>query len=380
MNEYKLVGAPFSKLMEVPVTNVSKPVGDTAQVDEAAALLKMRENQSNIYKRLALELRINKLPRQILAQGRAKAYPMRTEAPASIADLSATEKKLLTGALEKATPDEAVRQIYDNMFTLTGWLYKGSAINSNGLAYTQGGEVMGMCESYRNAFQEALRCYKALRKIPEDGDPKISRDQSLVDERFCTGRGLTLMGNGLKGNVYLKVNGFATPLEEGIETINRFVFQGHWRLTVNDVVYDPIFRSIGGNPVDLRLEGKLNMAQDGSCFLPDLGAPSETGEFDSGYIWVTDWKTFEKTVEAMEALYDDNTKEVDDILSGKTATKDTFRSDRRSYRKAKELVKESVGDPATFRKVSALAAHWMVMGLENEQNKAVGKILDLAAK
>src|SRR5579864_5332581 len=104
------------------------------------------------------------------------------------------------------------------------------------------------------------------------------------------------MGSGLKGNVYLKVNGFATPLDEGIDTINRFVFAGHWRLKVNGVVYDPIFHSIDEDNVEWRLSGKKYLADDGSAFLRDTGTLPDAGEFESTFVWITDWEVFEKTI------------------------------------------------------------------------------------
>jgi hypothetical protein len=188
------------------------------------------------------------------------------------------------------------------------------------------------------------------------------------------------MGSGLKGNVSLKVNGYGTRLEEGIETINRFVFKYHWRLKVNGKVYDPIFHSIDGDPVEWELEGGKYEADDGSCFFRDVTAPTELGEFVSTCIWITDWKVFENSVVAMTELYNAYKKEVDGILSGSVSTKDMFRSDRTSYRKAKELVKNSVGDPATFRKVAEVGEHYTIGALNKQQVEAVGKILELAAK
>jgi hypothetical protein len=363
------------------MSDASTAVVDKAEVERAMALYQLRETPTgNMYRRLAVDLEIKKLSNQVRVQARKQLYPPRTSVPASMEELSATEKRLLTGALEKATVDEAVRQIYDNMFTLTGWLYKGGAIQRDGTMYTQGGEIQGMCESYRNAFHEALKCYDALRPNRREGDLVIEDEQTLADETFCTRQGLTLMGSGLKGNVYLKVNGFGTPLEEGMDTINRFVFKGHWRLKVNGVVYDPIFHSIDEDNVQWRLTGGTYLTADGSSFLRDTSTVPDAGEFESTFVWITDWKVFEKTVLEMVDLYDQNKSEVDGILGGRTSTKDMFRADRKSYRKAKELVKDSVGDVTIFRKLVGLADHYMVAAFTRDQVKAANKALDLAAK
>ncbi|MEA2312505.1 MAG: hypothetical protein QOE28_2473, partial [Solirubrobacteraceae bacterium] len=86
-----------------------------------------------------------------------------TPALPSITHLSPMAQTLLEGALEKTGVDAAVRQIYDNMFTKTGWTYNASVANTSGPSYISGGKTSGMCESYRNAFAEILKIYGGLR-------------------------------------------------------------------------------------------------------------------------------------------------------------------------------------------------------------------------
>jgi hypothetical protein len=297
--------------------------------------------------------------------------------------LSDMEKTLLDGALQKDTVEEGVQQVYHNMHHKTGWKYNGSE-SGKGPAYTRGGKTVGMCQGYREAFADVLRSYDALRKKTGKAaikEGKLDVEQDFIDAYFCTRQGLTLMG-GLKGNVYCKVGRDGTLLEDGIDTINRFVFNQHWTLKVNGVFYDPIFESItatGQDNVEWTLAAGTDryLADDGSRFVRDNARPSPNGEFKFTFIWVTDWQLFTVTVNGMEHLYTREKKDIDEILSGKEAS--TWSADQKeSHGLAEQIVQEYVSDRDTFLKVVTAASHPDSNLLNTEQFEGVKNILDLA--
>ena len=220
--------------------------------------------------------------------------------------LSAVAQSLLEGVLEKNTVDEAVRQIYDNMFQKTGWKYNASIKNTSGPAYINGKADTGMCESYRNAFAEIVSIYDGLRaEHPEDavknGTLTIELGNDLSSQRFATRRGLTLMGEtALKGNVYLQVDYDGTVFSQGLDAINTFVFYGHWTLKVNGKVYDPIFYSIDEDNVETRLS--TGYADGSEQYLADTGNPIPTGEFGATFVHVFHFPLFLGTLTEIEEL------------------------------------------------------------------------------
>jgi hypothetical protein len=209
-------------------------------------------------------------------------------------DLSPMEQILMEGVLEIETVDAAVIKIYDNMHKRTGWKYQAGALDQVGTHYTKGGKTVGMCQSYREAFIAALKCYDLLRKShPVDavrnGQLDIKQNDNLAAQRFCTRQGLKLMGgSGLEGNVYLEIDGGAKALASGLNSIKKFVFSGHWTATVNAVVYDPIFYSINENNVGTLLDirygegnGRYIVDKEKASLFPD-------DEFGVAYIWISD--------------------------------------------------------------------------------------------
>jgi hypothetical protein len=306
--------------------------------------------------------------------------------------LSPMEKTLLDGALQKQTVDEGVQQVYHNMHHKTGWTYMASdrAGTGSGPAFTRGGKTVGMCQGYREAFSDALTSYDALRKktgseAVKNGKLEIKPGNDLSDKLFCTKEGLTLMG-GLKGNVYWKVNGKTSELmADGIDTINRFVFQYHWTVNVNGLTYDPIFPgTIGGwqDGVEWVLGGpgkNKYMSDDGNRFVPNRERGSTKGEFATTFIWVTDWPAFATTVKTMERLYTWEKDEIDEILAGKEASM-WSKDQRQWYDSAKQMVQKNVKDQDTFLTVATAANDPMLGFLTKEQFAAVTNILDLAAK
>jgi hypothetical protein len=220
--------------------------------------------------------------------------------------LSAIAQSLLEGVLEKDSVDDAVRQIYDNMFQKTGWKYNASIKNTSGPAYINGTADTGMCESYRNAFAEIVSIYDDLRaEHPEDavknGTLTIELGNDLSSQRFATRRGLTLMGDtALKGNVYLQVDYDGTVFSQGLDAINTFVFYGHWTLKVNGKVYDPIFYSIDEDNVETRLS--TGYADGSEQYLADTGNPIPTGEFGATFVHVFHFPLFLGTLTEIEEL------------------------------------------------------------------------------
>ena len=250
--------------------------------------------------------------------------------------LSRVAQSLLEGALEKKTIDEAVRQIYDNMFQKTGWRYSGTARNTSGPDYIAGTADVGMCENYRNAFAEILRIYDGLRAShPEDavknGTLDVVLGNDLNDQKFATRRGLTLMGaTALKGNVYLEVDGVGGVLRRGIDTINTFVFSAHWTLKVNGKNYDPIFHSVDEANVDKPLDERY--AYGAERFLADISNPTSAAEFGATYVHVVDFPTLNGTV-------------------GKIVTLDEMPDGTKKSKQAARIFKRNVLDRAMFAKL-----------------------------
>lgn len=278
----------------------------------------------------------------------------------STAHLPATLQKLLTGAVAKTTINEAVRQIYDNMFTLTGWTYNASATNTNGARYCDGSLTVGMCESFREAFKYALEQYDALRSThPVDaiknGALTIVQNQTLTNVRLVTKPGLTLMGpTQLKGNVYRRVDGTGTCVAEGIDAINAFVFRYHWTLDVNGVNYDPIFHSIGQNNVGAILDA--NYFDGNAVYLVDQDKPIPTGEFGATFVHLTDFATFASIIDAMRTLYAADSARIDKLLAEGKAKKWVRRHLRvpDEAASAKGIVAR-ITDRATFAEIVGLA-------------------------
>lgn len=244
-------------------------------------------------------------------------------APPSTAHLPPQLQRLLTGALEKRTIDAAVRQIYDNTFTRTGWTYCASATDTDGEKYCDGSKTVGMCESFREAFKYALEQYDKLRCThPDDairnGALTIVQNQKYTGTRLVTKQGLTLMGpTQLKGNVYRRVDGTGKCAAEGVDAINRFVFCYHWTLDVNGVNYDPIFYSIQQDNVAATLDREY-FAGD-AVYLADTDKPIGTKEFGATFVHLTDFPTFVSIINAMRNLYNANSDRIDKLLAeGKT--------------------------------------------------------------
>ena len=190
---------------------------------------------------------------------------------------------------------------------------------------------------------------------------------------------------GLKGNVYCKVNGNNSELlEDGIDTINRFVFSGHWTLSANGVFYDPIFESITASG-EQNIEWKLGkngptkyLADDGkSRFVPNLARKSTKGEFFTNFIWVTDWPVFAVTLNGMEHLYTEHKEDIDEMLAGKRSS--NWSADQREWHDlAQKIVREYVSEQDTFLMVATAGIETRL--LTNAQFAGVTNILNLAAK
>jgi hypothetical protein len=368
------------------MTDVQLSSEDEVRIQQAVRMLEMRRSTS-VLAVLAADKRLKDVPERIQALAKERLEQSDKEKPEdpsgglpSIDHLSGMEQILMTGVLEKTNVRDAVVQIYDNMHQLTNWKYTATSKDVNGQDFVKGNKSAGMCESYRNAFAAAVKLFEGLRRThPVEamrvGDLTIQPEDTLVNDRFCTRTGLTLMG-GLKGNVYLEVDGQAKASGKSIDEVNRFVFKGHWSIKVNDVVYDPIFYSIGEDNIEYMLNPQYE--QGDIKFIPNVKAPLSTGEFGATFCCITDWPTFKSTVDAMNHLYKANKKEVDDILAG---TKDVqegriTKTDRKSYTKAKQIAKDSVADKAVFRQVMADGAAMF----KSSEITAVTKILDLASK
>ncbi len=236
----------------------------------------------------------------------------------SIAHLPAKTQTLLQGVLEEASIDAAVRRMYDNIWNLSGWKYNASIPGVDGTGYINGTKDAGMCEAYRNAFRELLLVYNGLRvnhpnPAIRNGQLDIVAGNDLSTTRFMTRRGLTLMGPAaLKGNVYLEVDGNGTILDQGLDTINRFVFMGHWTLIVNNVEYDPIFHSINEDNVAEKVDHKYESAV--IKLLPDTSKAIPTGEFGATFILISDLATYKANKDRIQSFYNANSQKIDALL------------------------------------------------------------------
>jgi hypothetical protein len=308
-----------------------------------------------------------------------------TAAPAlpSITHLPAMAQTLLKGALEKTSIDAAVRQIYDNMFQKTGWKYNASISNTSGPSYIKDGKNVGMCESYRNAFAEILRIYDGLRPShPDDriknGVLKVVLGNDLATQRFTTRTGLTLMGDTkLKGNVYLEVDGRGNVLDQGIDSINTFVFLGHWTLKVNGREYDPIFHSIDEDNVETRLD--QDYADGAERFLADTSNAIPTGEFGATFVHVTDFATFQGIIQDIETLYKARTADIEALL-GKSTLKQIgqgiFRPKKsKAFKGSADIFRRRIEDRVTFAKVVGVA--YNAGKITRDQKKAFDKLSQL---
>jgi hypothetical protein len=304
-----------------------------------------------------------------------------------ISGLSETAQALLEGVLEKNTINAAVRQLHANTFTKTGWKYTATTGNVSGQSYVNGGQKAGMCESYRNAFGYILSVYDNLRATHpvaaiRTGDLDIENGDDLSDKRFYTKTGLTLMGaTKLKGNVYLEADGDGTLISADRNTINRFVFKGHWTLKVNGVEYDPIFPgSIDQDNVQAELDEKYS---NGTMRLfPDTRYPIDTGEFGATFVLVKDYNKFVAAVNTLTAFYNTNKVDIDWMGSSKFYQrwkKGIFKKGSSDIvKQAKTVVQGNVSNVETFMQLVTLGYDYNVQAVSREQKKAIEALLKLA--
>jgi hypothetical protein len=303
----------------------------------------------------------------------------------TIDHLPAMAQTLLEGALEKDTINEAVLQIYDNMFKKTGWKYNASIPNVNGKSYIDGSKTVGMCESYRNAFAAILGIYDELRKnhptdAVKNGALAIENGDDLVAAKFYTKTGLTLMGTtALKGNVYLQVDGEGKTLQEGLDTVNTFIFKGHWTLKVNGTEYDPIFYAPGVATLGKILDANYS---DGTArFLADVNKPIPTSEFGATFMQVTDFPAFAARVKAISDFYTANQQDIDWMLQSNFLErwmKGMFvKKNADIVRSGKRIFDAQVTDKAGFQRL--FDAAYKAMALTRDQKTAYDKVKELAS-
>jgi len=287
--------------------------------------------------------------------------------------------------LEKSTIDAAVLQIYDNMFKKTGWKYNASIPNANGKSYVDGGKTVGMCESYRNAFAHILGVYDELRKTHptdavKDGVLKIDNGDALVAAKFATKTGLTLMGTtALKGNVFLQVDGEGKTVQEGFDTINTFIFRGHWTLIVNGVEYDPIFYAPGVATLGTILNG--DYVGGTGRYLPDTSKPIPTGEFGATFMHVTDFPAFSARIKAISDFYTANQADIDWMLESnflqRWASGMFVKKNADIVKSGKKLFDAQVTDKAAFQRL--FDAAYKSLTITRDQKKAYEKVKELAS-
>jgi hypothetical protein len=291
-------------------------------------------------------------------------------------------EKLLAGVLEKTSIDEAVAQMYHNLHHNMGLTYVAmSGDRPDGIL--GGGSTKGMCETFANLFEKGLAEYKKLKsehpaEAVRNGALDFEIDRQLATTKFVTRTGLSLIGSGIQGNVYLEVDEKGECLNNGFDAVNRFIFKGHWTIKVNGRNYDPIFESIDEKNADIVLDEPRNYA--GGRFLANGGIVHPGKPFGASYIWVHDFKKFAATVKAMRDLYSANKKEIDGMTAGSTSLQSGLRTktDRPSYAAAKKIVAEGVSDPGVFLKVVADGSPSTEQFSEADL-AAVDKVLHLAS-
>jgi hypothetical protein len=303
----------------------------------------------------------------------------------SIAHLSATSQALLQGVMKKGSIDEAVRQIYDNMWNygLANWKYNASIVNVNGKTFIEGTANAGMCESYREAFYEILQVFNNLRKTHPDpaisgGALNIEKGQDLVAARFMTRTGLTLMGaTALKGNVYLETDGQGAIQAQGEDAVNRFVFMGHWTLKVNGVEYDPIFKSI--NEANVAELFDSHYESDAAKAIVDTSRPIPTGEFGATFILVSDKDGYYAAKNNLFDFYQKNHAQIDWLAGSKWYQrwkKGIFRQkNAKIVKDCKAIVQRNISDTETFLKLVRMDRQ-----ATRAQIKAVEAVVELAKR
>ena len=279
----------------------------------------------------------------------------RTGVLPSILHLPAKTQTLLQGVLEKTSIDQAVQQMYDNLWNLSGWKYNASALTINGADYISGAKDTGMCEVYWEAFHALLMVYDQLRKTHPNpaisgGTLDIIKGQALVADRFMTRQGLTLMGaTALKGNVYLETDGNGTVVNQDRDSINRFVFKGHWTLIVNGSEYDPIFYSIDEDNIAEKVDAKYE--SNAIKLLPDTSRPIPTNEFGATFMLINDHATYKSNKASIETFYNTNQRKIDALLSGskwQQIKQGIFRPSKSSLPGQGQAVLASITDLTTF--------------------------------
>ncbi len=291
-----------------------------------------------------------------------------------ITGLPAQTQTLLQGVLQMNTINAAVRQMYDNLWNLSGWVYRASAAGSNGLAYINGTKNEGMCQSFREGFMALLRIYDGLRAhhpslAVRNGALDFRRDDALANERFMTRRGLTLIGpSRLRGNVTLEIDGNGNVVDRGIDSINRFVFAYHWKVAVNGVEYDPIFYSIGedntGVMFNYRYEGS------GLKALANREVPTPGNEFGTTFVIVDNFAAYNALKASIQTFYDTHRPAIDALLEGRQPVTgpgggwkvglrtggglNELTESRRAYSKAAQAVLSPITGIGAFAKVIAI--------------------------
>lgn len=303
----------------------------------------------------------------------------------SITHLPATSQALLQGVMQKGSIDQAVRQIYDNMWNygLANWKYNASIVNVNGRTYIEGTANSGMCESYREAFYEILQVFDNLRATHPDpaisgGVLNIEKGQDLVGDRFMTRTGLTLMGaTALRGNVYLETDGQGAIQAQGEDSINRFVFMGHWTLKVNGVEYDPIFKSINEENLAEKFDSKYE--SDTVKVIPDTSRPISSGEFGATFILISDKAGYYAAKNSLVDFYQANRVEIDWLAGSKWYQrwkKGIFKQKNAALVKnCKAIVQTNISDTETFLKILKLDRQ-----ATRDQIKAVEAVVELAKR
>ena len=166
-------------------------------------------------------------------------------------------------------------------------------------------------------------------------------------------------------------------LDASADSINTFIFSGHWTLKVNGTEYDPIFHSIDEANVRHRLD--IQNSYGTGRHLANTSKPIPTDEFGATFVHVADWATFKGIIDDVEALYQDKAGDIAAIASGK-ARKQLMRGilwpAKSSAGSGAADIFDRIADKATFDEL--VEAAYNAGRISRDQRKAYTEVSKLA--
>ncbi|MEM7101760.1 MAG: hypothetical protein AAF502_01440 [Bacteroidota bacterium] len=235
-----------------------------------------------------------------------KNYPkLKQTLKSKIANQKIVHSDFLVGILDEDTPKDILIKVYKNMmeYAKTNWNYKADSNHGYvAVAEGQGDEVM--CETVANAFkyiyESCLRDH-IFAEVPYIAKSmKVDISRKYMNTVFLTNENLALLGKNRGYNVVREINA-----KSGKEkSIKRHMYFGHWQIEIHGVTYDSLYNLDPDNII----EHELVKVRDGDfpnmykakgdenivMIRDEFAGPVSTGEFNSHYIYVTDYQSYKK--------------------------------------------------------------------------------------